>query len=358
MQQVNKPFLHNWEVSLPHIVHVGVTTRCNLLCPACPTGTHSLARPTVDLDFNLYARMVDALRSSLLLMLFWDWGEPFLHPRFIDMIAHAKKSHIKTIIATNGNISYTREKIEALVSLQPDSIIICVDGASQETYKKYRVGGKLSSVLATAESFVQVKEKTGSQYPVVEFRTVVNKHTEDELPHILRTAEDIGADLFSAKSLRPSDHHGHNVDEEMVPRNSRFARHEYREGPPKNKDRIHDTGMLSCGKPMYAPFLASNGDLMFCEHSFHQEENLGSLAKTGFKQLWRSEIARKKRIYFLRNGGTRSCRACYFRSKHKPTILHTVPLRPLPPDISPDQEKSKTDFLTAVHTKAENKGPQ
>lgn len=351
IQQISKSFLPRWEVSLPHILHVGVTTRCNLLCPACPTGTNSLVRPAVDIDFDLYARMVDSLRGSLLLMLFWDWGEPFLHSRFIDMIAHAKKSHIKTIISTNGNISYTRKKIEALVSLQPDTIIICVDGATQETYKKYRVGGKLSSVLATAERFLQVKEKTGSQYPIVEFRTVINKHTENELPQIFRIAEDIGVDLFSAKSLRPSDHHGHNMDEELVPQSSRLARHKYRTGSPKKEDRINETGMLMCGKPMYAPFLASGGDLLFCEHSFHQGENFGNLAKVDFKQLWRSKTARMKRLYFLRNGGTRSCRACYFRYDHKPTILHTVPLRSLPPDISLDQKKPKTDFLNVVCAK-------
>ena len=92
----------------------------------------------------------------------------------------------------------------------------------------------------------------------------------------------------------------------------------------------------------------SNGDLLFCEHSFHEEENFGNLAGVGFGELWRSQGARRKRLAFLERGGTSSCRSCYFRSAHKPTILHTVPLGPMPQDISPDQVKSKAEFLDVV----------
>ena len=42
LQQINRRVLPHREIALPHILHVGVTTLCNLRCPGCPTGTKSL----------------------------------------------------------------------------------------------------------------------------------------------------------------------------------------------------------------------------------------------------------------------------------------------------------------------------
>jgi MoaA/NifB/PqqE/SkfB family radical SAM enzyme len=91
LQHINRPLLKYFESSYPHILNVWVTTCCNLCCPACSTGKASLGRPREHLNFDFYRRTVDTLRDHLLFMLFWDWGEPLLHPRLPEMIAHAKK---------------------------------------------------------------------------------------------------------------------------------------------------------------------------------------------------------------------------------------------------------------------------
>ncbi len=41
-QAINKTFLRWKEIAKPHIIHVGVTTCCNLSCPACALGTGDL----------------------------------------------------------------------------------------------------------------------------------------------------------------------------------------------------------------------------------------------------------------------------------------------------------------------------
>ncbi|MCP3999680.1 MAG: hypothetical protein GY727_02085, partial [Gammaproteobacteria bacterium] len=129
MQQINKNYLKHIELSLPHILHAGVTTACNLHCPACPTGTRSLGRTSEHLDFDLYCKAVDDLRRSLLFMLFWDWGEPFMHPKLTEMIRYAWKSQIQTVVSTNANVANSIEQIERFVDARPSVVIVCVDGA-------------------------------------------------------------------------------------------------------------------------------------------------------------------------------------------------------------------------------------
>ena len=344
-QEINKRFLKWHEFSFPHILHVGVTTYCNLSCPGCPTGTTALGRPKKHLQFDTFTRAVDGLRNSLIFMLFWDWGEPLLHPRISDMIQYAKRSDIKTVISTNGTIGNSTHKIEQLVASQPDVITVCVDGANQETYERYRVGGKLDAVIATLERLAEAKRKLRVKYPVVDFRVLSTKYTVRQLPALLEMAERTGSNLLSLKTLRPHNYHGCDIDEEFVPTDLDLARYQYLNGRVEPEDRIYDEGPLMCGKPVYAPTLNSDGMLTFCSYASKPEEFYGDVSQDGFRKVWKSRKSREKRSFFLKKEGTYSCTNCYFRSAHKPTIVATIPLTAFPSDISLQNPLNKKDFL-------------
>lgn len=348
-QRVNKMLFPYKEIALPHILHVGVTTACNLRCPACPTGTKALGRKTQHLDYELYKGVVDELKGSLMFMLFWDWGEPFLHPKLTDMIAHARDHKIKTVISTNGTVPKSQADIDALVLAQPSLVIVCVDGATQESYETYRVGGMLNDVLNTIAQLRLAKKKLNSQYPVIEFRSLATRYTESQMPRLLEMADEMGSDIFSVKTLRPYDYRGHDVDDELTPLEPELARYVYDDNDGENRVRVPDPiGALKCGKPLYAPTLNSNGEMVFCSYSRGEEMNFGKMAAGSVKQRWKAKSAVQKRHDFLRLGGNEACSSCYFRSDHKPTIIHTVTLRPLPDDISLVNSKTKNEFLAEI----------
>jgi MoaA/NifB/PqqE/SkfB family radical SAM enzyme len=350
LQRINLALLERGEPSLPHIVHVGVTTICNLRCPACPTGTRALGRPSQHLDYEVYARMVDDLRGCLMFALFWDWGEPLLHPRIADMVRHATRRRIKTVISTNGTGGNSLRRLEALVDAGLDVIIVCIDGADQATYERYRRGGRLSDALTTIERLTEARCRQGAKL-VIEFRTLANRYNEAQLPQLLGMAEASGCDVFSVKSLRPYDYRGHDVDGELVPLDAGLARYGYGgAGERRATSRIQPQGRLRCGKPLYAPTLNSDGTLAFCSYVRYEEEIFGPVDDVGFRRLWRARASREKRLHFQRAGGTRSCETCYFRTGHKPTILYTVPLRDLPEDISLERSTRREAFLDVVES--------
>ncbi len=351
MQQINKNYLKHIELSLPHILHVGVTTACNLHCPACPTGTRSLGRISEHLDFDLYRKAVDDLRRSLLFMLFWDWGEPFMHPKLTEMVRYAWKSQIQTVVSTNANVANSIEQIERFVDARPSVVIVCVDGANQSIYETYRTGGKLSNVIKTLKRLGQAKKKLGTLYPVVEFRSLATLHTEAQMADLLHLAEDTGANLFSVKTLRPYDYRSHNIDHSMVPVKKNLARYHYRQGQATSQHTridFENRGLLRCGKPFYAPTLNSNGQLVFCSYTISEEGNFSDISESGFKHAWNKKSSRLKRIRFQNNGGIRECTTCYFYSNHKPTITHQVPLQPMPDDIIIERPQTKSDFLQKI----------
>ncbi|MEJ2040362.1 MAG: radical SAM protein [Desulfosarcinaceae bacterium] len=353
-QQINRPLLKHLELAYPHILHVGVTTLCNLRCPACPTGTASLGRPGGHLDFDVFRRTVDSLRDYLLFMLFWDWGEPMLHPRLPDMIAHAAKSQIRTVISTNGNVKCSEERIEHLISAQPSTMIVCVDGADQETYQSYRMGGRLEVVLQTIRRLANAKEKMGAAHPLIEVRSLATRHTEHQMPTLLKLAQDSGADLFTVKTLRPYNYRGSNLDETFVPESEKLSRYCYKGSRREARLRTDflSKGALCCAKPLYAPTLNSDGTLAFCSYAQHGDEFFGSVKNDEIKTVWNSCSSRDRRVRFLRAGGTLSCRTCFFRGDHAPTIIHQVPLHRMPDGIEVEAPQTPESFLERVAGKS------
>lgn len=335
-------------LSRPHVLHVGVTTYCNMECPACPTGTGTLGRPAEHLDFEVYRRTLDELRDTLMLAAFWDWGEPLMHPRFSEMIAHATALGVMSVVSTNGTAANSERHLEQLVAAQPSVMIVCVDGADQKTFEKYRVGGELRKVLDTARRLVALRERLGLPYPLVEFRTLAMKHNEHQLPQLLAMAEDCGSDLYSVKSLRPYDYRGNTVDATMVPV-SALSRYQYAESPaPETRADDASRGPLRCAKPHFSPTLNSSGELMFCSYATHDNERFGDVGRDGFEKVWTRAHARAIRGEFQRRGGVESCQTCYFRSDHRPTMLHQVPLRAFPPALTAVRPESREQFLETV----------
>lgn len=349
LELVNQRFLNFGEPALPHILHIGVTTMCNLHCPACPTGTAALGRPAEHLAFDLYARTIDELQDTLMLQLFWDWGEPLMHPRLPDMVEYASRSGIMTVVSTNGTVANTEKQIDRLVSARPSVMIVCVDGADQQTYEKYRAGGKLSRVLDTIRRLREAKDRQGTPYPVIDFRTLALRDNAHQMPELLRMATDTGAELFSVKSLRPYNYRGANVDSDLVPLEPGMSRYSYGEAVPDPSRRLDfvRSGPLRCAKPHHSPTLNSDGTLAFCSYAAHPQEKFGEVAAEGFRRLWRSRRSREIRMRFARRGGSETCDTCYFRNDHTPTILHQVPLRELPPDITVAWPKTPGEFLSA-----------
>lgn len=336
--------------ALPHILHIGVTTYCNLSCPACPTGNKALGRPAQHLDFDLYRRTIDELRDVLMMMLFWDWGEPLMHPRVAEMLEYATRHDIMSLISTNGTVANSERQLESLVAAQPSVLIICVDGVDQATHEKYRAGARLDKVLDTARRLVKIRERLKLPYPAIEFRTLANRENEHQLPDLLRLAQDVGADMFVLKSLCPHDFAGTSVDDELVPVKSNLSRYAYASESPAQAKRLDfmRRGTLACAKPHRSPNVYSNGDLAFCCFSGTPLEVFGSLTTQSFRSLWASAYARDIRVRFASQGGSTSCFTCYHRTAHKPIVLFRVPLRPLPARLTIQCPTTEEAFLSAV----------
>lgn len=183
--------------SRPVTVMLAPTSACNLGCPFCVTGQRSPARPSGTVQMADYEALVDAVAPDAYCMQLYVYGEPTLHARLPELVARAASRGLYTSTSTNATC-LDRPMADALVASGLDHIVVSIDGARQETYATYRRGGRLVDALRGAAHLRDARRAGGSRRPRIEWRAVVFRHNEDELPAIRRLAARLGADRFVA----------------------------------------------------------------------------------------------------------------------------------------------------------------
>ena len=267
---------------LPVTVSMEPTTACNLRCPECPSGLRAFTRPTGNLREDFFRQVIDELRRELIYLIFYFQGEPYINPRFLDMVRHAHERGLYTITSTNGhflNDDNARRTIESGL----DRLIISVDGTTQDVYENYRREGKLDVVLQGARNVVRWKRRLGSATPHVIFQFLVVRPNEHQIPDIYRLAREIGVDEVKLKTAQVYDYeHGHP----LIPVDERYSRYALQaDGTYRVRNRL----LNHCWKLWHACVITWDGMVVPCCFDKDARHQLGNLREHSFRELWRGD---------------------------------------------------------------------
>lgn len=175
---------------------------CNLKCPGCDRDSIEGNRDgKLVMDMDAYRRIIDPLSPGLVYMEYHLGGENFMHKQWPEMIRYAKDKNPDLFILTSTNGHYFRntEEREALVNSGIDCVIFSIDGATQESYEKYRVRGKLDTVLDAMRGVLEARERLGRERPLIVWRYILFSwnDSDEEMNTARRMAKDIGVDYFT-----------------------------------------------------------------------------------------------------------------------------------------------------------------
>jgi len=85
--------------------------------------------------------------------------------------------------------------VDGLLTSGLDYMTVSIDGATDDVYKVYRVGGKLDMVLANLRTLLKRRGELGlAKSPWIRWQFIVMKHNEHQLKEAQRLAEEIGVD--------------------------------------------------------------------------------------------------------------------------------------------------------------------
>src|SRR5262249_55970672 len=121
------------------------TNLCNLACPTCPTGTGKI-KPLPQMTLERFDRVIEQVAPKMRNIALWNYGEPLLNRELPHMIAHAKKAGVG-VVKVSSNVHFLDgERGAAILQSGLDVLILSVDGATAETYGKFRKEGDFERV--------------------------------------------------------------------------------------------------------------------------------------------------------------------------------------------------------------------
>lgn len=280
----------------PKYVLLEATGKCNLFCPMCPR--ELVHFEPVDMPMPLFEKVVEEARAYLEFTIPYGGGEPMLNPRIFDMIRFCRKRNIRVGFSTNGTQN-DPERNRKLLDAGLDYIIFAFDGASKETYEKYRKGAVFEETREKILEFLRMKVETGAKT----FTIVQMVRLKDNAHEV---------DAFRAMWNIPGVDQVRIKEDEM-----RF------EGiaipglsvPPKRRNPCH----LLWQGPAY---VHHDGNVFPCCYMWRGEP-LGNVNQQPLAEIWNNDRMQALRQAHIdgRSDSYRDCAACHAPRPRLPVIL-------------------------------------
>lgn len=282
------------QYGVPFNVSIEPTTTCNLGCPECPSGLKNFTRPTGSLDYNFYKKTVDEIGDKLIYLYFYFQGEPYLHPKFLELVKYASQKKIYTVTSTNAHF-LTERKAKETIESGLDRILISIDGTTQETYEQYRIGGSLEKVIEGTKNLVQAKKELNSPTPHIVFQFLVVKPNQHQIEEVKKLAKELGVDEVKLKTAQVYEFENGN---ELIPTIDKYSRYKKESN---SKYKIKNELLNHCWKLWHSTVITWDGKIVPCCFDKDAQHQLGDLNTKTFAEIWQSELYKSFRSRILKS---------------------------------------------------------
>ncbi|WMJ72433.1 SPASM domain-containing protein [Cytophagaceae bacterium ABcell3] len=290
--------------ALPISISIEPTTSCNLRCPECPSGLRSFSRPTGMLTEHVFDKVIEELHPTLLYLTFYFQGEPYLNPGFLKMVEKASSKKIYTTTSTNAHY-LNDENAKKTVASGLDRLIISIDGATQETYQSYRVGGKLSKVIEGTKNIIKWKKKLKTKKPYIVFQFLVVKPNEHEIEDLKKMAKELGVDKAAFKTAQIYDYKNGSP---LIPEQEQYSRYKQL---PNGTYTIKNKLLNHCWKMWESCVITWDGAVVPCCFDKDAHHTMGSVQEKTFQEIWNSTPYHKfRKSLFQSRSQIEICRNC------------------------------------------------
>ncbi len=178
----------------PVRIRIEASTFCQLSCPSCPTSDKAIDRAVGKgfLKFRDFKSILDE-NPRVSKIQISNYGKIFLNPHLLEIIKYAHRQDV-VLSASNGvNLNNVKEDVlEGLVKYRFRIMVCSIDGACQDTYRVYRVGGSFEAVIQNIRKINLHKKTYQSEYPRLIWQFIVFGHNEHEIPLAREMASDLG----------------------------------------------------------------------------------------------------------------------------------------------------------------------
>ncbi len=270
-----------YQPGMPVSLSIEPTTTCNLGCPECPSGLRQFTRPTGNLKPDFYQSVISQVSKYTSYVIFYFQGEPYINPKFLDMVSYAHKKGMYTATSTNAHF-LNPKSAERTIESGLDRLIISIDGTTQEVYEQYRKNGKLSKVIEGTKNIIEAKKRLKSKTPHIIFQYLVVKPNEHQLDDVQALADELGVDEVKFKTAQVYDYKHGNP---LIPSKEKYSRYvKQADGTYRIKNKL----LNHCWKMWHSCVITWDGLVVPCCFDKDATHQLGDLKEFSFKEVWKS----------------------------------------------------------------------
>ncbi|HEX7787456.1 MAG TPA: radical SAM/SPASM domain-containing protein, partial [Methylomirabilota bacterium] len=288
--------------------------QCNLRCQMCPILYREDGPPygpPAFMAFETFTALLEQFVGVEELQL-QGLGEPMMHPRFFDMVAHAAARGIT--VSTNSNMTLLPPaRAERCVRSGLERLHVSIDSARAETFERIRKRARLDRVLGNVRGLLEARDRLGRATPRLSLVTVLMRQNLDELPRLVELAASLRVEAMFVQHL------AHDFGEDSVPERYRPMRgfvesqtllHEDPERIaacfaaardaaaahgvtlrlPRVRPRAHASGTpgpARCDWPWRGAYVSYQGLAMpCCMVATPDRINFGDMARDGVRSVW------------------------------------------------------------------------
>lgn len=265
----------------PVYMEIEPTTSCNLRCPQCPSGLRKFTRPTGMLNLIAFQHIINQVQHDLVWLVLYFQGEPFLNKQFLEFVSYAADKNIYTVTSSNGHY-FTDDMAKATVQSGLDRLIISIDGTTQDTYDKYRIGGNLAKVIEGTKKIMQWKKELNSNTPHVIWQFIAFKHNAHQIPQIKALAKQVGVDELGIKTAQIYDYQS---SDNFIPDNEQISRYKkLADGTYAIKNKL----LNQCWRMWRGSVITWDGLVVPCCFDKDATHRFGDVSETPFSMIWRN----------------------------------------------------------------------
>jgi len=290
---------------MPFFLSVEVTNYCNLHCPECPVGIKKYnIKEQSGFNFELFKSLIDDLKPTLQHVILYFQGEPTLNKQLPELIKYAHRAKIYTSSSTNGQF-LSNENARLLVLSGLDKLIVSIDGSTQETYEKYRVGAKLNKAIEGIRHINFWKNELKSITPMVEIQFLVLKSNEHQLSEMRLLAKNLNADRLAFKTAQ---HYDFENGSELMTSLKKYSRYKKNS---EGKFEIKSNQSNRCWRLWSGGVVNVRGEVLPCCFDKGSEHSFGNINQQSFSACWHNKKASDFREKILLNRKQfEMCRNC------------------------------------------------
>jgi radical SAM protein with 4Fe4S-binding SPASM domain len=269
---------------IPPTMTIEPTNICNLKCPLCTTGSGEMERVAGKMTLETFDALMQKMGDDVFFLLIYHQGEPYINKHFFDFVRIAKERNIYITTSTNGHY-FTDENIRQTIKSGLDSMIVSIDGVTQDSFEKYRVGGNLEKVVEGTKKLMLEKKKRKSRTPNVALQFLVMKHNESEIEAVRELGKEMGVDRVLIKNIEVRSF---KEAEEWLPNEKEFRRYEVTENEFIVKGQ---NDKKSCSRPWMSTLINWDGTFVPCCFDKNGRYPMGNIHKaTNIEEIWKGDV--------------------------------------------------------------------